>query len=153
MLLICYLKFRKDVLSFVFAEWLINIYLLSKCRSLYKELMRPLKVRKRVKRRNRMTTKQKKTKKMRKERKLRFSWKRRRKKVQTTFCVKIIFDWIIPWMRWVVLNDNSAGVELELRFRVTDSSGESDSSDDSDIEGEATSALFMVISLWLEELL
>lgn len=30
---------------------------------------------------------------------------------------------------------------------VTDSSGESDSSDDSDIEGEATSALFMVSGL------
>lgn len=30
---------------------------------------------------------------------------------------------------------------------ITESSGESDSSDDSDIEGEATSALFMVSGL------
>lgn len=36
---------------------------------------------------------------------------------------------------------------------VTESSGESDSSDDSDIEGETASALFMVNCVWLNRLM
>lgn len=43
----------------------------------------------------------------------------------------------IKWIEWI-LSDQGAWL------CVADSSGESDSSDDSDIEGEATSALFMV---------
>ena len=37
------------------------------------------------------------------------------------------------------------GEETLFQLRVADSSGESESSEDSDIDGEATSALFMVV--------
>lgn len=53
--------------------------------------MRHLKVRKRVRKRSRMTRKQKRKKKRKKERKPQFSWKRRRKKVQTT-CIQMTAD-------------------------------------------------------------
>lgn len=47
---------------------------------------------------------------------------------------------------WIFVLDLSC-----MNLCVTDSSGESDSSDDSDIEGETASALFMVASVCVAE--